>query len=429
MFRIKRSRILSIFIVFLYGLLFYFSSKGIFQKLFFLEGYNLFSETKFSFYLYFLLIAISISFFLPLNSRPSSIILWSVYLMHVFPTIVLAPSFVYFNDFLFLFLVLITVTYILIAKIVSSVSLNLRIYNFLSIKGLKKINLILISFLLIVVFLIFKEHGFTFKLIEWQDIYTIRSDFKSLDKSPFLAYFILMAGFTLVPLALSLSVYFLLNKKKHVLGFFLLLIALLTQIQIFMIAAFKSVLAVVLTGVLLGVVLDKFKKPILVFLNSIFILSLVFYIIFSLKIFEIPLLHIFRRVFITPGINVILYFNEFGFNTFNMAKDAPLHISLVYYGTEGSANSGLFGNGLALAGVLGIILNSFILLMYCLMLDSFSKNLPLTIIFPTSLSMGYVFSNSATSTVMVSYGGILLLFFYFMLSKTFVIKGDFNVKV
>ena len=131
---------------------------------------------------------------------------------------------------------------------------------------------------------------------------------------------------------------------------------------------------------------------------------------------EIVLYHWIRRVFISPGMNTTYFFVYLYY--FDVFKGYPPEIvSKYYYGTDGSANAGLFGDAIGRFGVLGLFLNSFLLLMSLKFLDSLSRSGDPIVSGSLSFLAGYAISNSSLSTVLFSYGFVFSGFLLFLLRK------------
>ena len=188
-------------------------------------------------------------------------------------------------------------------------------------------------------------------------------------------------------------------------------------------AAFKSVAFVFIIVLMLSVFMqfgnDPFRTFILILLFMIVIFQLFGFFFDDSIIF----VHWFRRAFLSPGRNLSFFYDYIDFWSLDGLRGAPAIISQVYYGAVGSANSGLYGNGLAVAGIVGIFRNILLFFVYLLFLDSASKRIPLHLSGSLVLPQAYALANSGTLTVFFTYGLAFSIIFLWLLGEAFYSKN------
>lgn len=400
----------------LFFITFYIAVENVCERFHFVQGYDRCSAPNFITSFVFLVIASSISFILPRRNNPSSVLIWTIYFMHVFGAIALLPFFVpslAINDFLFVLIVFLG--YVMTAWLVSNVSIKIK---FVTVSP-TAVFLILSAALLATLIIIINTFGVKFKFASFFDVYDVRAAFKEemqFVAGPIIGYAILLTAFFLSPLNIVCGLSF--RGESKLISCFMLLLGVFGTSQIFAVAAFKSSVAIVAISVPLSLIIGTRNNPFSRFLVVLASVIIALLLIQSLNLNQSALDHWFRRVFIGPGMNAIYYYEEFGFFHTGSGAAAPLQISQDYYGTTGSANSGIFGNGFAKGGVIGVLSNLMILVVYCLLLDAAGKFVPPSVSFPLAFIIGYAFSNSAATTVLASYGGILLIMALYLMSSS-----------
>ncbi|WP_374498583.1 hypothetical protein [Zoogloea sp.] len=366
-------------------------------------------------WLLFGLISVLPVFFMPLIGKsPSAVVLWVVYLSHLIPSVIVmrAISEVPFEVAL-MWTVAIVVLFVLIVFL-SKNRLDIRLK--LSIRYETASNFLIFIGAVFVILMV-NTYGFSIEPPSIDDVYGVRSEYKdalAASGSAFMGYVPILGGFSVAPLLLLLAVRF--YRSHSLRSWLMVFLSLFLSFVIYSSAGFKSVAFSSLVVFLAYFVLRRVKNygyflsmaiPFFVFFN--FICAYLFG-------WEIVLYHWIRRVFISPGMNTTYFFDYLYY--FDVFKGYPPEIvSKYYYGTDGSANAGLFGDAIGRFGVLGLFLNSFLLLMSLKFLDSLSRSGDPIVSGSLSFLAGYAISNSSLSTVLFSYGFVFSGFLLFLLRK------------
>lgn len=146
--------------------------------------------------------------------------------------------------------------------------------------------------------------------------------------------------------------------------------------------------------------------------------------------------YIVTRIFATPGIMVSLYHEVFSQTSYtywshikgiNLIVPKPIFFSgdqdwpqLGYIvanyalGIDSNSNAHLFAaDGVAAAGALGVIVISIIFLFYLILLDYFSRNIEPMFKVIVAFPIGLALTNGSLATILLSFGGLFWLLFYF----------------
>jgi|26BtaG_2_1085354.scaffolds.fasta_scaffold00112_17 hypothetical protein len=182
---------------------------------------------------------------------------------------------------------------------------------------------------------------------------------------------------------------------------------------------------------------NSFKKGILISFNMF--LSSVFYIVAILPngaIRDFFGFYIVTRVFATPGIMLSLYHDVFSVTSYTYwshIKGISLIVSkpdffannldwpqLGYIvadyrlGIISNSNANIFAaDGVAAAGGIGVIVISMIFAFYLFFLDSLSKDIDPNFKVIVAFPIGFALTNGSLATILLSFGGIFWLLFYF----------------
>lgn len=370
------------------------------------EGYNKFQDIEFTNSIFTIILCLLTSLALPIKSlRPSEMILWTLYFMHYVPSVITYP---YLSDKdVILWPIIMTFIFVFVSLLVKIKIPKLKTRRY------KYINEHLFISCLGLIFLMFiiQEHGFNITPPNITDVYGVREAYKS-NLSWIGGYIIVIAGFSVAPFLMLLSwIYF---KKRSLVFIPTIIISLLISYSIYAASGLKSIAFASFISLFIYILLQKFKSAgafFVIFFTSITIFSLVIYFIFNIDIVAI---HWVRRALITPGMNVSYYYEYF--TTIGTPwANAPHLISNLYYGTDGSANSGLFGSSISQYGWGGLIINPLILLIILKMADNSSNKADSAFATALFFMTAYALSNSATTTVFFTYGfvaNILLLRFF-----------------
>lgn len=360
------------------------------------------------------------SFFLPIRENIASITIWNVYFMHVFGSVFMIPFFSEDLSSGLTFSILVSVSYIFI-----SISLFTDKIYIPSIK-VSEAGILLTSLLFVGTAALYMIINFPFSIAlpSLYEVYGVRAEFAhSLSQagSRITGYIILISGFALAPIGIVLSLLF--YKSNRILSCLIIFLSILLSLYIYYNAAFKSVaFAFIISGFLM-VFLKMFRNSI----NGIFVFYISIFITVSmldiLNIDNNSLIHWFRRIFIVPGINSVFYLELFGLGEIALRNGTPQIVSEVFYGTSGSANSGIYGNGIARGGWVGIIANLSIFYLLIVLIRIISGNTPVYCLAAIGFMMSYALSNSQTTTVMLSYGGFYVLSVFFLLGCYYSSSG------
>ena len=400
--------------VFLFFMVYYVALFSVCNRFYFVQGYDRCEIPPYFVVLFFFGLAASIGLLLPIRQSASSVVIWTVYLMNVFGSVALYPYFI--NQISFsglIYVIMVVVSFVVSARIISYFHLNFKYVVF----STTSLYIMLTVFTLFLLFIFVSTFGLRFQYASIFDVYDVRDNFKDVLRESggrITSYATLLIGFLFSPLLFLVGSLAL--RTNLLLGILMIVVGLFAGSQIYASAAFKSVAAISALSILFSLTIRKSKVPFQRFLFSIFGLISLMLILQITNLNTSAIDHWFRRAFISPGMNTIFYFEEFGWFTIGNSASAPLTISLDYYGSAGSANSGLYGNGFARGGLLGILFNLSLLIVFCIFLDGVARFTPSLSCFPMAVVIGDAFSNSAATTVMVSYGGVLLLVLLYLLS-------------
>lgn len=382
-------------------------------EFYYLPGFDRCAVKDYPALLLFFLLAILPFFFISKASEPAVTLVWQVYLFHVLSAVALLPVFAvgrsYWEKIIFALLVL--TSYFVI-------SLTSRV-KFIVIRSppisSRILSLGLLLLCVLVVFVFVSSFPFTLRLPSIFDVYGVRNEFKEALQDGVgrsVSYAMLIGTYSISPSAVVISLAF--WSRQPILSFLLLIAAFAVSIVVYSAAAFKSVAMMPVFVFILFFIFRRSESFFHVYLR---IFSVIFVFGWVLYIFSLDgnlFIHWLRRIFMTPGMNVSFYFEHYGFFSIGQAVVAPSHIMSIYYNSIGSANSGLFGSALALAGVFGIILNALLFCCFIVLVGIAFRGISWKIAAPALFPFAYAASNSALSTSFVSYGGVVTLFIFFV---------------
>jgi hypothetical protein len=363
------------------------------------------------------LISILPSFFLPVENKVSSVIIWIVYLTHVMSGILALPIMVKSGIDELLFASFISLSYIFFGIFVNKISfrfIKIKVHKGLLVSGFVLCSVATVSLI---------DHYFpiTLEVASIFDVYVQRSFYKQTLNSvgnPLLGYLVILAGYSFAPISSLLGlIYF--ERAKYIKSIFFLFLAVFLAWASFAATAFKSVAFIFIAVLIFAMILKNRKNYFTTFILCMLSVVILIAIISIISKTSPVFIHWFRRAFVAPGRNLALYFEHIGYWNFDGLAKAPSVICQIYYGTDGSANAGLYGDGLAFAGVLGVLRNLFIFISYLLILDSVSSRIPLYLSASLILPQAYALSNSGTTTVFFTYGLVFSILFLWFLQLTF----------
>lgn len=283
--------------------------------------------------------------------------------------------------------------------------------------SLKRLVFIFI-FLTIIIFIL--TNGISIQFYEKGEIYKVRKLFKTRDMNIILRYLFTLMQYSLIPLVIMIAI----RIKSNLLKIIYISIAVIMALSIFSATALKSSLFVVIF-VLIGYLISRFRvfnPNILLFLLSAFVFSLS-YVYESGAILTELYDHTLRRVLYIPSkTSVLAYeyftencsdcglFNGVGGNTGNI-------LSEYYFGTKGNSTTGFLAKATLNKGLLYALLMIVLLVISLKAIDTITRHLPIKYGLVVFIVYGYVLSNTALSTTLVSYGLILSLLIVRLLRK------------
>jgi hypothetical protein len=282
----------------------------------------------------------------------------------------------------------------------------------------KLILVVLLSFLMLIPFVIKFLPYINLKNLLLQDIYETRAIQKKIS-SPYYGYSYSILSKVLIP---TLIVYSLVYKKYTI-----LLIGFISLIFIFLCGAHKSVLlgSILLLFFYFGNVLNKLKFFLSLTIITIVSFSILYFVDNELLL---PLSIVARRGFFVPSLLDSFYFDLFennplywsvsifkNFIDYPYDKPIPYLIGELYFNNAGmGANNGIVSDGFSNAGILGVIINglflgSYISVIKCLNISH--KFYGLYFLLLISII------SSSLPVVLLTHGGIALVIFALILQK------------
>lgn len=267
------------------------------------------------------------------------------------------------------------------------------------------------------------------------EVYDVRESFVE-NSGRVMGYLLPWVAYSINGILLSLFLY----KKQLVLFFIVLVI----QLFIFATTGFKSFLYAPLLIIGIHVLINKLKvKGFFIYMTIGFSLL----ILYSLTLFmikdDLVTGSIFiRRNFFAPAHIHTLYYDFFQNHPFVMLSnsifssfiDYPygnlsiVHVlSLNYYGRAFGLNVGYIGNAYMNFGFFGVIIFSVLLGFILKVLDSFCKNLPLSVVIASISIPAMAFVNAGLLTALLTHGFGISLFLLWMLAKPAKVFTDVKI--
>jgi len=399
----------------------------VFSKFANLPGYNLFSAPIATEWLLFSALALLVGIALPAENKFSSMVIWVVFYMHIFPWIMLGSYYIGIHTNIpavakLLDVVSVSIIFVLISVISSYITVKtagLRISS----KKLLNIHTVIIVVFAVVLLITLNN---IMNIPKYSEIYHQRTIFKyaitTTTGGNIISRLLLIITYTIIPFSLVFSSYLIQIDMHKRTAIITSIVSFLASVLIYSIAAFKSTVAVAALSFLTPVLLHRIRRLATSSTTKLFwLLALAGVVSLTAHLVSQDsrwLLHYFRRIFIVPGMHDWIYIDIFPAYPPQLVREAPLVVARLVYGTEGSANSGLVGSGYALGGAIGVIINFCIFCIWLTVANSYSRNLPAAILVPLAVIYGYLFANSATTTVLFSYGAILVPIIFSILSSS-----------
>ncbi len=342
-----------------------------------------------------------ISLILPRKAAHSTTIIWIVFITHFVSSLAVSSVVVEYSFQHTFFLVLWTAVFALASRLSTLISFQVPRIRFS-----RTLFTILIVFLFSFVFLsVYMHFGFE-NIPSLFDVYGRRSEYKKdiyESNSIIIGYIITIGGFSVAPI-IMIYAYKAFSEKNYLKSSLLFIMSFIISLIIFSATGLKSVafssFAILAFSTFLnkkGYEVDRFFSVFSLFLMAIFAIY-----IYDMNNFIFS--HLFRRVFLMPGMVTNFYMDFIGLWNIDSLEKAPLVIDKVYFNSDGSANSGTIGSGLAMYGTAGIAMNIIIICVCLIFVDNLTKHIKPYISMSVFVPAAYAFSNSAQTTVILSYG-------------------------
>lgn len=373
------------------------------------EGYQC-SEVNYTAYFFGVLFLLLLGLSIPiLGQSYSSCLLWLMYYFHVIPSVlVFSRLSVADIDDTIIFLLLVFLSYLLLVCVTKIKIPNVGLVYF----NHRVSHWLLSACFLFFVVVVINALGFNFNPPSIDDVYDLRADYKS-KVTPLVGYLAILTGYFLSPVFVVLSVV-LFNSGSRSRAFIYLFASAFLSYLIYSSAGFKSV-AFMPVVTLLACLLFRVTKNIGFLLNALFLVLIIaawmFYLLFD---FPILLEHWVRRALIVPGMTVAYFYDYAMSYGFGSDIVAPKAVSITYFGTDGSANAGFIGDGIARFGRDMFWVNVLLLLIFVKLPEFLLGRLDGPYVPALFISTAYALSNSSITTAFFTYGFMpLIVFVYF----------------
>lgn len=353
-----------------------------------------------------IILGVSLAFFLPSEfKKPSQVIIWFLYLTHFVPTIY-QNIFIFYNIefsiliwFEFLVLLLLYRLTFQSQEISSEIKEEPKVLPWIQMVLLAAAN-----------FYIFSALGFKINLTDIYEVYGIRAEFKDYVaeiKDPIIPYLILIFPFSVASFSLLNSlVYFKWNPKNLIIIFLSFFICF----QVFQNAGFKSIALTPIFVIILYFIFKWTKNNMVFFLWALLLLFLILPLFTDLsRPVYFTYYHAMRRIFLASGLNVNYFYDYLKNMPVGYYSDTPYFVSMIYFKTPGSANTGFLGDAFGKFYPVGLFFFYAILIFIFKVLDIIANEKNNSFIFALSIIYSYLIINSSLTTVLVSYGLLLLL--------------------
>ena len=344
-------------------------------------------------------------------TRPSSVVLWLVFVMAVVPSLVVPQisEVVPQDEALRLALVIAGCFGFLIWGAGHRTS---GLFPVLDLTPSTVLTALLVASGLIYVYLL-ATVGLSLRLVSPAAVYDLRADFKSdLGGTPLLGYLVPLQGNVINPALILIAVW-----RRHRL---LLVAAVLGQLVLFSGTGFRTLLLSAPALVAVIVLFRLRPEP----SGASFVLGALVVTVAGLVldrlIGTIAWTSLFvRRLLLYPGLLTAAYVSVFSdrpkalfaqsffspFVDYPYDEEVPTIVGRVFLGDSGtSANANLFGDGYANLGIAGIAVETFVLLVLLRLMDSASRGLPVAISGPLFVMPAITLSNSSVLTSTITHG-------------------------
>ena len=369
--------------------------------------------------------------------KPSAIIVYTLYIAVIIPTVTITLSLrqdslkVYGVEILCLIISYYILTIAsMFTKITDTGSTKDYSYNYYVPNiNVERFFLVLWFICFFTLLVLFRD---VINFVSLDDIYTQRAAGKS--RNLFEGY---MQTYLPNVICAALMAFGLIRKK-----YIYILLSIAGYLLIFGINAQRTVflMPIILYGLYKYLSAVTFKKGMLIGFNIF--LSLIFCIVAVLPngiLRESLGFYVVTRVFATPGIMLSLYHDVFSVTSYTYwshikgissiidrpdffmnNQDWPqLGYIVADYrlGIKSNSNANIFAaDGIAAAGGLGIVVISIIFAIYLILLDYLSKDIDPKFKVIVAFPIGFALTNGSLATILLSFGGIFWLLFYFYMN-------------
>lgn len=367
-------------------------------------------------------IALLPAFFLPLDkSSPSSVVIWFVYFAQVASTIVVSGMQLGSKGHVpWVWIIFVSLSFSCVTFFTGIFRVRVKIFKF---GKAFFISFVLFPLVFCIVYC-WSFFGLILDVPSITEVYEVRENFVNVltaSGSALAGYVFVAGGFSIASVSLVIGVVG--HKKNKILSTILILGSVGLSFLIYGASGFKSVAFMPIACLIALVIFKRVNKYGVTF-SVIFPLVLAFiYFASYFEPIDLIFIHWYRRIFMLPGMNsnfVFFYMGDFGLSHL---EAAPQIISDFFYHTDGSANSGIYGDGYAKFGYLGVLLNLNLLILFLVILDSVSFGVDKSISASLVVPISYAISNSSLTSIFLTYGAIYILLFLYVFSCHVVTKN------
>lgn len=268
---------------------------------------------------------------------------------------------------------------------------------------------VLVSLIILVLFLFFTGGNFFASSLVSLDVHDVRMAWRNVSVPLGLRY-----AYTNVPCMLAVLIMYFLQGRRWI-GVWLLFMLYM----LFSCAAHRSILFWGMVSVFAYAARNR--------LSVLGVLSLLL-MVCAMVPFVLPVESFFFRVSFEANSLSCCYFDYFSSHMPVLSSlfagtpvdrgNFPFVIGTLYRDSwENYCNNGLIGAGFMMAGVWGVLLSPLLWNIYFSILDGISRRLAWWIKFGASMGLAFTMTNVWMTTLMVSHGGIALLFMSWLCSK------------
>lgn len=298
---------------------------------------------------------------------------------------------------------------------------------------------ILMIISLILYAIIFRRYGFSFSLPNLGNAYDIRAMYMESNlesSSSIAAYAISWQGRVINPLIMVIGI---VRFRPTI-----LFAGLIGQLAIYSTTGLRSVLfsVLIIAGVALITSISR-RKALLMMSSGAIAFVWICYAMYILIDFEMPLSTFVRRMLVVPGTLLGHYLDFFQANPFSQLSDSILasvfervyersytyEVGAMFLPDTGvNMNAGLWPDGYAQFGYIGIIVFSFIAGLYFLGIECASRGKDSRIVLPMSALCGWTLVNSSLFTSLMTHG-LLLIFILFLIMPSYAGESQSTSKL